>query len=101
MQNMASKKDLKEASKYLENIDPNKVEAVFGVGKYTPWHGDGKSQSKTNIIFQTKSIKQNDEVKYVTEVTKKNGKDYFVKHESDTWEKAEDIIDAMVQHLPQ
>ena len=98
---MASKKDLKEASKYLENIDPNKVEAVFGVGKFTPWHGDGKSQSQTNITFQTKSIKQSDVVKYVTEVTKKKGKDYFVKHESDTWDKAADIINAMIQHLPQ
>jgi hypothetical protein len=74
---------------------------VYGVGEYKPWHGDNKSGSGTNIIFQTMSLETSeDPPKYITIVAKKKQTDYFVKYESDTWdESAETIIEDMLDAL--
>jgi len=77
------KKQRKEVKAYLENIDPNKVEKVYGVGKYAPWHGDGKSQSQTNVTFQTKSQQTNGKpTEYITIVTVKKKSEAFVEYRS-------------------
>ncbi|GJJ09049.1 hypothetical protein Clacol_003271 [Clathrus columnatus] len=96
----ASKKDLKEVSQYLDNIDTSKVEQVYGVGQYKPWHGDGKSQSQTNITFQTKSQETTGKpITYVTIVAKKGKTDAYVTYTSTTWDSAKTIIDAMIKAL--
>lgn len=82
-QSSASKKDLKEVKQYLENIDTGSVEKVHGVGQYKPWYRDGKSQSQTNITFQTKSQKGSGEpTKYITIVARKKQSAALVTYES-------------------
>ncbi|KAG0696245.1 hypothetical protein DFH29DRAFT_879497 [Suillus ampliporus] len=97
----ASKKDLKEVKRYLENIDPQTVEKVYGEGKYIPWHGDGKSQSQTYITFQTKSMHTSGQPpKYVTIVARKRKTDAYVTYESSTWsESTKTIIDEMIKAI--
>lgn len=99
-QSHASKKDLKEVAQYLDNIDTSKVEAVYGIGQYKPWHGDGKSQSQTNITFQTKSQETSGKPpKYITIVAKKKQSEAYVTYESEKWDSAETIIEAMKHAL--
>ncbi|KAG1885748.1 hypothetical protein F4604DRAFT_121467 [Suillus subluteus] len=97
----ASKKDLKQVKQYLENIDPENVEKVYGKGRYMPWHGDGKSQSKTNIAFQTKSIcKSGEPPTYITIVAHKGKSEAYVTYESSTWsESTKTIIDEMIKAI--
>lgn len=85
---------------YLEKINPNKPEKVYGLGMYTPWHGEGKSQSQTNITFQTKSMQTNGKPpKYITIVAKKGMTDAYVTFESSTWNETsiKTIIDEMIK----
>ncbi|KAL9710450.1 hypothetical protein Ac2012v2_006750 [Leucoagaricus gongylophorus] len=92
----ASKKDLKEVKQYLNNVDATKVEQVYGEGQYKSWHGDRKSQSQTNITFQTKSQKTSgDPPKYITIIASKGKTDAYVTYTSDTWDSADTIIEAM------
>ncbi|KAG1722215.1 uncharacterized protein EDB91DRAFT_215431 [Suillus paluster] len=97
----ASKKDLKEVKQYLENVDPEKVEKVYGEGKYIPWHGDRKSQSQTNITFQTKSMHTSGEPpKYVIIVARKGKPGAYVTYESSTWsDSVKTIIDEMIKAI--
>jgi hypothetical protein len=96
-----SKKDLKQVKQYLENIDPNDVEKTYGMGKYTNWHGDGKSQSKTDITFQTKSMCTSGKPPtYITIVARKGRTEAYVTYESSTWdETAKTIIDEMIKAI--
>jgi hypothetical protein len=97
-----SKKDLKEVKHYLDNISTTKIEQVYGVGQYRPWHGDGKSQSRTNITFQTKSQKTSGQPpQYITIVARKGKTDAYVTHTSGTWDSADKIIEAMLGMLEQ
>jgi len=87
---------------YLENIDASKVEKVYGKGKYTAWHGDGKSQSDTKITFQTKSLETSGKpTQYVTIVAKKGKTDAYITYTSAVWdeETAADIIATMIAVL--
>jgi hypothetical protein len=86
---------------YLENIDPEKVEKTHGNGKYIAWHGDGKSQSKTNITFQTKSMLTSGKPpKYITIVGRKGRTEAYVTYESSTWdETTKTIIDKMIEAI--
>ncbi|KAF7767995.1 hypothetical protein Agabi119p4_7238 [Agaricus bisporus var. burnettii] len=96
----ASKKDLKEVKQYLDNIDTSKIEQVYGDGQYKPWHGDGKSQSQTNITFQTKSqITSGKPPEYITIVAKKGKTEAYVTYTSSTWDSAATIIQAMLNAL--
>lgn len=99
-QSNASKKALKEVAQYLDNIDTSKIEKVYGVGQYKPWHGDGKSQSQTNITFQTKSQKTSGQpTTYITIVAKKKKTEAYVTYQSTTWDSAETIIEAMIEAM--
>jgi hypothetical protein len=86
---------------YLENIDPEDVEMLHGKGQYINWHGDGKSQSQTNITFQMKSMYSNGKPpKYVTIVARKGRTEAYVTYESSTWnETAKTIIDEMIKAI--
>jgi hypothetical protein len=96
-----SKNERKQVKQYLENIDPDGVEKTYGMGRYTNWHGDGKSQSKTDITFQTKSMRTNGKPPtYITIVAKKGMTEAYVKYESSTWdETAKTIIDEMIKAI--
>jgi hypothetical protein len=86
---------------YLENMDP-KAGKMFGKGRYSPWHGDGKSQSKTNITFQTMSMYTSGQPpKYITIVAKKKMTDAYVTFESSTWSETstKTIIDEMIKAI--
>lgn len=88
---------------YLDNIEPSKVEKVYGKGQYTAWHGDGKSQSDTKITFQTKSLETSGKpTEYVTIVAKKKQSEAYVTYTSGVWttDTAAAIIAAMITVLP-
>lgn len=102
----ASKKDLKQVKQYLEKLNSKKPEKkpekVYGLGKYADWHGDGKSQSQTNITFQTKSMQTNGKPpKFITIVAKKGTTDAYVTFESSTWDETsiKTIIDEMIKAI--
>jgi hypothetical protein len=88
---------------YLENMDP-KAGKMFGKGRYSPWHSDGKSRSKTNITFQTMSMYTSGQPpKYITIVAKKRKTEAYVTYESPTWSDSETstktIIDEMIKAI--
>ncbi|KAG2044689.1 hypothetical protein BDR03DRAFT_937021 [Suillus americanus] len=97
----ASKKDLKQVKQYLESIHPENVEKGYGRGRYIPWHGDGKSQSRTNITFQTKSMCTSGKPPtYITIIARKGRTEAYVTYESSTWsESARTIIDEMIKAI--
>ncbi|KAG2044690.1 hypothetical protein BDR03DRAFT_1003939 [Suillus americanus] len=98
-----SKKVLKQVKKYLENIDPEKVEKGHGMGKYTAWHGDSKAKSGTDITFQTMSMLTSGKPPtYITIVAPKGRTEAHVTYESSTWstsESAKPIIDEMIKAI--
>ena len=101
IQENASKNDLKQVKQYLEKIDPEKVGKTHGYGKYTAWHGDGKSQSQTDITFQTKSMLTSGKPpKYITIVARKGRTEAYVTYESLTWDETSlGIIDEMIEAI--
>ena len=102
LQDKASKKELKQVKQYLENIDTSKVEKVFGKGRYEEWHGDNKSGSGTDIVFQTKSLETSKKPHvYITIVAKKGRSEAYVTYESKSWDdvSAKTIIDDFIAAL--
>lgn len=73
---------------------------MYGKGRYQNWHGDGKSQSGTKIIFQTLSMETSGKPpQYITIVAKKGTTADFIKYEAATWDSAATIIDAFITEL--
>lgn len=86
---------------YLKNIDATKVEARYADGKYTKWHGDGKSQSGTKKTYQLGSMLTTSDKVYVTVAAEKGQfKDAaYVTYTASTWVKDDADIKALIQAM--
>jgi len=98
IQETAEKSDLKLVKEYLENI-PHDVQFHHGKKGEQVGHGDSKSETGKMIVFQTKSMQESTEKKYVTKVMDMTDKVY-VTYESPTWpNSAKTIIDEMIRAI--